>query len=113
MTSGEAAVIIVASIALVIAFIVVGRTRWSLVREGWCEGISYHSWSRFAGVCPYTYDDTYTDETDTDLHFKEGTFKLGCTLVKHDVALPARIRLEMNWLGSYRVVAVNESEKAA
>lgn len=117
MTHGETVALSIAvvslCIALVTAYIIIGRKRWSLVREGWCERISYHDWVQFAGVCPYTYDDLYRDETDTDFHFKEGKYTVGCTVVKHDVALPSRIRLEANWLGSYRVVAVDAIEKAA
>ncbi len=113
MTRPEAIVLTIGLVGIVVAYVLVGRKRWGLVREGWCEDISYRDWTRFSGVCPYTYDDLYTDETDTDFHFKDGKFTLGSKVVKHDIVLPAHIRLEANWLGSYRVVAVLEVEKAA
>ncbi|WKZ28934.1 MAG: hypothetical protein QY323_05420 [Patescibacteria group bacterium] len=117
MTHGEAVALSVAGlvlcVALVIVYVVVGRKRWSLVREGWCQSITYHDWVWYAGTCQYTGDDLYTDETDTDIHFEDGLERIGCKFVRYNGPLPARVRLEANWLGAYRIVAVDEIEKAA
>lgn len=96
------------------ACIVIGRNRWSLVKEGKCLSISHRDWTRFTGVCPYTYDDLYCDETDTHIRFEDGQETLGCQELHYGGALPARLRLEVNWFGKHRLVpATPASDQAA
>ncbi|MFA5854643.1 MAG: hypothetical protein WC866_06250 [Patescibacteria group bacterium] len=108
-----AIVVCVVLVVLLIVYFFIGRRRWGLVKEGMCTHILRRDYVCFAAVCPYTYDDLYSDETDTDFHFEDGTFTVACKAVHYDGPLPAHIRLEVNWLGSYRVVPTTQKEKAA
>lgn len=96
-----------------VLYVFIGRARWSLVKEGRCLRITRHGWVRTVGVCPHTYDELHRDELDTDFHFDDGTFVVGCRDVGYDGPLPARIRLEVNWLGAYRVVPIAQETKVA